>query len=270
LIVAGSRGMSGAAILSGRAALRSGAGLVTVATPASCADLVAAGEPCYTTHALPLDDHQRLTPMAVEQLAAREADAWACGPGLGQTPDVADLVAWIYASRPSPMVVDADALNVLAARRVDLAVAAGPRILTPHPGEFRRLTEQNELDNLALRELAVSWAKERRLIVVLKGHRSLITDGTRCYINDTGNPGMATGGTGDVLTGVITALLGQGLAGFEAAQLGVYVHGLAGDLTAKRLGQVGMIASDLVDDLPRAFLAYAESSSAQANVTTGT
>jgi NAD(P)H-hydrate epimerase len=155
------------------------------------------------------------------------------------------------------MVVDADALFALAERKELVSQAAGPRILTPHPGEFARLTGVTPTTNDAARaaaagELAAASGSSG-LVVVLKGHRTVVTDGQRVAFNTTGNPGMATGGTGDVLTGFITALVCQGLVPFDAARLGVYLHGLAGDLAAAKLGQVSLTARDLVEYLPAAF-----------------
>jgi NAD(P)H-hydrate epimerase len=151
------------------------------------------------------------------------------------------------------MIVDADALNALAQHRETMTRAGGPRILTPHPGEFGRLVGQQGLSPEERKTEAVALARLSGAVIVLKGHGTLITDGTRQAVNTTGNPGMATGGTGDVLTGVILALVCQGLNPFEAAQLGVHVHGLAGDFAAADLGEVSLIARDLVNYLPRAF-----------------
>jgi NAD(P)H-hydrate epimerase len=166
-----------------------------------------------------------------------------------------DLVAGLYEALPQPLVLDADGLNALAALGEACPRAAGPRILTPHPGEFRRLTGEPDTrtswEDACLQ--AVALAARRGWVLVLKGHRSLITDGRRVTYNTSGNPGMATGGTGDVLTGVITALVCQGLTPFDAAHLGVYLHGLAGDLAAEQLGQVSLTARDLVAFLPQAF-----------------
>jgi NAD(P)H-hydrate epimerase len=155
---------------------------------------------------------------------------------------------------PQPLVIDAVGLNALAAAPRGLAHAGGPRILTPHPGEFARLSPGDE--NQA--ERAVEMARALGLIVVLKGPHTLVTNGQEQFRNTTGNPGLATGGTGDVLTGIITALVCQGLAPFAAAKLGVFVHGLAGDLAAEKLGQVGMTARDVVDQLPNAWKKMAE------------
>src|SRR5439155_21093888 len=180
----------------------------------------------------------------------------ACGPGLGRSKRLQSFVRSLYESLPQPMVIDADGLNALAAIDDGLANPAGPRIITPHPGEFARLTKSpgdghpsREEQIAAARELAA----EHQIVVVLKGHRTIVTDGARIAENATGNPGMATGGTGDVLTGVITALVCQGLSPFDAAVLGAHVQGLAGDLAVTELGQVSLIASDLLRFLPPAF-----------------
>jgi NAD(P)H-hydrate epimerase len=265
IIVAGSRGMAGAAALAGLAALRSGAGLVSVATPASVQSVVASFSPCLIT--LPLvEDADGILDFAnvVDLAAARETfDAWAIGPGLGRSAGVAELVAQLYRDLPRPMVVDADGLNALAAvqsrnPRV-FEAPRGPRILTPHPGEFARLAGELAAGAPAERAARVAELCRRdstgRTIVLLKGHETVICDGRRFAVNHTGNPGMATGGTGDCLTGIIAGLLGQGLDPWDAARLGAAVHGRAGDLAAERLGQVSLIASDLIDYLPLAFLA---------------
>jgi NAD(P)H-hydrate epimerase len=245
--------MCGAISLAATATLRSGSGLVTVATFDHCVDLVASLQPCYMTLPLSTDAHQRLTPSAREQIAGFPADCLACGPGFGRDPEVAELVAWMYRSLPQPLVVDADGINALAAGQVDLAAHAGPRVLTPHPGEYRRLVDAPDLDLEECHRQSQRIAEAHQIVLLVKGHRTSVTDGGRTYRNSTGNPGMATGGVGDVLTGVITALICQGLDAFEAAQLGAYVHGLAGDLAAQQFGLVSLIASDLIDFLPLAF-----------------
>ena len=185
-----------------------------------------------------------------------EATALAVGPGLGRSDFVTDVVEDICVAHASPLVVDADALFALARAPNDLlSKPGGPRVLTPHPGEFARLTGTRPSASERI-EAAAAFAQRdsnKQTIVVLKGHHTVVTDGTRVSVNQTGNPGMATGGSGDVLTGVITGLLCQGLAPFDAARLGVHVHGLAGDLAASELGQVSLIASDLIDYLPHAF-----------------
>jgi len=192
---------------------------------------------------------------------AADADVVALGPGLGRAAEVTHFVERLYRETPLPMIVDADALFALAERPQALTAPGGPRILTPHPGEFARLTgcatdNDDRARSLAAGELASASGGSAEIIVVLKGHHTIVTDGARFSTNQTGNPGLATGGTGDVLTGILTALVGQGLAPFDAARLGVHLHGLAGDLAAKELGQVSLIASDVVDHLPAAFLSF--------------
>ena len=255
LIVGGSRGMSGAVALAGMAALRAGAGLVTLGLPEECLATIAALEPSYMTLPLRQDRAGRISQESHEILRER-AGYYTClgvGPGLGRSNQLTELVEWMYDTLPQPLVVDADGLNALAAAQVVKADPAGPRIVTPHPGEFRRLVGRDDAAAGDMQALAVQWAADHRAVLVLKGASTLVTDGTQLVRNQTGNPGMATGGSGDVLTGVIVALVCQGLSPWEAAHLGVHVHGLAGDLAAERLGQVSMIASDLVRYLPQAF-----------------
>ncbi len=257
LVVAGSRGMAGAAILAGRGALRAGAGLVQVACPACTQPVVAAGNPCYMT--VPLRQHaddsfgDGVDDEVVE--LARVANAVAIGPGIGRTDDAAELVRFVVRALPrTPFVVDADGLNALAPLRDEFRGRPTPLVLTPHPGEFARLAAVPMHDATTHREaLAVPFASRTGVVLILKGAGTLVTDGRRLYRNSTGNPGMATGGSGDVLTGVVAALLGQGLAPFEAAVLATWVHGRAGDIAAAALGQTGLTAADLPDALPAAF-----------------
>lgn len=258
LVIGGSRGMTGAITLAGMAALRGGAGLVRLAVPDVCLHSVAAHEPSYMTAGLPSDRSGRLSLDAKQRLGPLldAATVIACGPGLGRSPALVALVSSLFADVSKPMVVDADGLNALASRPDVLARPAAARILTPHPGEFARLLGTGRVPAEQRRAEAVRLAARCGVVVVLKGHRTLITDGRRQALNTTGNPGMATGGSGDVLTGLITALVCQGLPAFEAAQLGVYLHGLSGDLAAQELGQEALIASDLVRFLPRAWHAY--------------
>jgi ADP-dependent NAD(P)H-hydrate dehydratase len=258
LLVGGSRGMSGAISLAGQAALRSGAGLVTLAVPSCVLDVVASIEPSYmTTPLVDEDDHIGQTAAQTIVHLAQNATAVAFGPGLGRRANLTELAIKLYEGINQPMVVDADALFALADRQAALTKPSGSRILTPHPGEFARIAgslPEGRQRSTAAAELARRDANGRT-IVVLKGHNTVVTDGLRFSINLTGNPGMATGGSGDVLTGIITALLSQGLEPFDAARLGVHVHGMAGDLAAEELGQVSMIASDLIHYLPKAFRA---------------
>ncbi len=257
LLVGGSRGMAGAIALAGMAALRSGAGLVTLAVPDACLEVVAGFDPCYMTVPLPCDAEGRLNWASQERIAvaARSATCLALGPGLGRSQDIERVVAWLYRNLAQPIVVDADGLNALSANADSLAYSAGPRILTPHPGEFRRLVgdQDQRIKSEDLPREAIRLAQQHGIVLVLKGHRTLVTDGQRSIYNTTGNPGMSTGGSGDVLTGVIAALVCQGLEAYEAAQLGVYVHGLAGDLAAEQMGQISMTAADLVRHLASAF-----------------
>ncbi len=267
LVIAGSRGMAGAAALVGISALRSGAGLVRVATAAEVQPTVAGFEPSYMTAPLPQDADGRIDFAAARpwlEGLVRSADVVACGPGLGQSPGLARLVQWLLTDGDCPLVLDADGLNNLGGA-AGLAAVTGrrhPVILTPHPGEFARLTGQTTAAVQADREAqALGLARAQadgKLIVLLKGYCTLVTDGDKYYLNHTGNPGMATGGVGDCLTGVIAALLAQGQDAFSAAALGARVHGLAGDRVRDQNGPVGLIASDIAAALPGAFYALDE------------
>lgn len=256
LVIGGSRGMTGAVALAGMAALRGGAGLVRLAVADVCLDSVAIIEPSYLTTPLASDSAGRisLNSRSLVASAAQRATAAALGPGLGRSLGLDALVSWLYRNLKLPMVVDADALNALADRPEVLRQPGGPRILTPHPGEFARLTGARHAAGIPEREAdAVRMAAECGIVVVLKGHRTLVTDGTRRANNTTGNPGMATGGSGDVLTGLVGSLLAQKFSTWDAACLAVYLHGRAGDLAREVLGEESLVASDLVDYLPRAF-----------------
>jgi NAD(P)H-hydrate epimerase len=256
LIVAGSRGMSGAAVLCASAALRGGAGLVYLAVPQEVQPIVAAGNPCYLTADLAQDEQGCLAESAQGPLLqlVHGKDVIGFGPGLGRSPAIRALLSSLLTEVRVPLVIDADGLNALEGHTSWLKQRAGPAILTPHPGEFARLLGSDITRVQAERkELAMRFAADHQVILVLKGHATLVTDGRRLYQNTTGNAGMATGGTGDVLTGLIAALLGQGLDPFAAAQLGVYLHGLAGDLARDDLSEVSLIASDLLVYLPRVF-----------------
>jgi len=257
LVVAGSRDMSGAAVLCGTAAMRSGAGLVTVACPREVQQTVAAGFPCYMTRGLAgNEDGVFGTIPEADILKLVEAfDVLAIGPGLGRSKSVTKLVGLLLGKVKKPAVLDADGLFALAELSAEsLADRGAPTVLTPHPGEFARLLDVTIQEVQSRREeLASEFAKLGKCVVLLKGAGTVVTDGQQTVTNPTGNPGMATGGTGDVLSGVIAALMGQGLDAFDAARLGVYVHGAAGDLAADDLGQVSMTARDLLEHLPAAF-----------------
>jgi len=258
LIIAGSVGMSGAAALAGRAALRAGAGLVRVATPKSVLPIVASIEPSFTTIALPEDDVGRISAKAVNIIleAAGENDAVAFGPGIGTSGALRSILEILLEQQQLRLLIDADGLNNLAAMTDWPAKLRAKLVLTPHPGEMRRLWSGlfREGPPPDRQEQAAKLARRTGSIVALKGAGTVVTDGERVYVNQTGNPGMATAGSGDVLTGVITALMGQGLSDFDAAVLGVYIHGLAGDIAAEKLGQVSLIATDIAQALPDAFM----------------
>jgi ADP-dependent NAD(P)H-hydrate dehydratase len=253
LVISGSGGMSGAAVLCGSAALRSGAGLVRVAVPSGILPIVAAGNPCYMTAPMPEDEHGRFSDRAAESLLAlaQGNSVVAMGPGFGRSPTITALVSALLTQLSMPIVLDADGLNALHTDR--LRDRTAPLIMTPHPGEFSRLSGLDipTIQN-GRQEVATRFAAEHGVILVLKGQGTVVTDGKRIFVNTTGNPGMATAGSGDVLTGVIAGFLAQGLEPFAAAQLGVYIHGFAGDMARDALGEVGMMAADLLTYLPQA------------------
>ncbi len=256
-IVAGSIGMTGAAALAGRAALRAGAGLVRVATAKSALPIVASIEPSYTTIPLAEDAAGRVSAKALDAIlaVAEDNDVLAIGPGMGQSVGLRSIVEMLVQQEGLRLIVDGDGLNNLSKlpgwpkkRKADL-------VLTPHPGEMKRLwsglfREEMPKDR---QQTAARVAESTQTVVALKGAGTVVADSRRLYVNTTGNPGMATAGAGDVLTGVTTALMGQGLSSFDALVLGVYVHGLAGDIAAGRFGQVSIMATDIIDALPEAF-----------------
>ena len=257
LIIGGSVGMSGAVCLSSVSALRSGSGMVTAAVPRSIQMTVAAYEPCVMTIGLDTDSNGQLASLSrkrIEKLLAGK-DAVAIGPGLGQSAEAAELVAIVLEDCRVPLVLDADALNVaaigglLAKRNKETGC-----VITPHPGEFARLTglpvAEDEDTRIAM---SADFARTHELTVVLKGPRTVVTNGARLFVNATGNSGMATAGSGDVLTGIVASLLGQRMNAFEAAALAVNAHGRAGNFVAFELGERGMIASDLLQALPKAW-----------------
>ncbi len=249
LLLCGSRGYTGAAFFAAMGALRSGAGLVFLGVPASIygIEAVKLNEPVI----FPLPDAGgRLSADAVPEILTRlpQMDAVLVGPGLGQSEGTLAVVRVVLEKAECPVVVDADGINVLSAHRDLLRGRKSPTILTPHDGEFARLGGVIGEDRMAA---AAALAEELGCVVLLKGHETCITDGTDGYINPTGNPGMAVGGSGDVLAGVITALLGAGLPPLEAAACGAWLHGAAGDRCAAELGQYGMLPTDMLSALPR-------------------
>ncbi len=254
-IVAGSRAMSGAAILCGRSCLRSGAGLVHLFVPQSAHFLVAQGHPCYMVQPVPETPDGLLCASGVPALAEKleRLDAIAIGPGCGTGPGLSALME-VLLTRPGKLVIDADALNQMAMLKLDWNRVKAQTILTPHPGEMKRLLEAMQLPiDLDRAHTARMVATTTGATVLLKGHQTVIADHEQTYTNMTGNPGMATGGCGDVLTGLIAALWCQGLDAFEAASLGAWIHGHAADLMAERLGQVSLLATDIVEGLAEAF-----------------
>lgn len=261
LIVGGSVGMSGAAAIAGRAALRSGAGLVRVAVPKSILPMVASIEPCYTTLPLPEDENGCISSDAAgivfEQ--ASQNDVVAFGPGVGSGRGVTSILSELITQQDLRLVVDADGLNCLSKMTGTggwVETKRARMIITPHPGEMKRLWASVFRDQLPhdRSDQAIKLAQDTGCVVVLKGAGTVVTDGKKLNVNATGNPGMATAGSGDVLTGVIAALCGQGMGDFDAAAAGVYLHGLAGDIAAKQKGQISLIATDIVDCLSQAFL----------------
>src|SRR4029453_10812405 len=256
LVVAGSPGKTGAANLAAQGALRSGAGLVTVATPLSCQAIVGAMGPEYMTEALPETD-EGLDADAVERVLELARDVVAIGPGLGQAPATRDFVIRLVDRATMPLVIDADGLNAFSAEPDRLAGREGRDvIITPHGGEMARLVgmSANEVQSSRL-EIAQNFALAHHVYVVLKGHRTLIaTPHGKIFINPTGNPGMATGGAGDVLTGMIAAWLAQLLDAEAACKLAVYLHGMAGDLAEADEGEVAMTSADVAGHLGDAIM----------------
>jgi len=257
LVVGGSRGMAGAPVLSGRAALRSGAGLVTVACPASLYPIVAAHCLCETTAPLLETDEGSIADEAsasVLERAGRDQCVTAIGPGLGRHESTRRFARAVIEGLERPFVADADALFALAEDPSALARAPATGVVTPHEGEMARLLGISSAEVRADRMgIARQFARRFRHVLVLKGNGTLVAHGDRLWRSETGNPGMATAGAGDVLTGVVAALLAQGLAPYEAARLAVHIHGLAGDLAREERGEIGLIATDLLEALPLAF-----------------
>jgi ADP-dependent NAD(P)H-hydrate dehydratase / NAD(P)H-hydrate epimerase len=256
LVVAGSRGKTGAAYLSAIGALRSGAGLVTIATPAACQPILAAMAPEYMTEPL-AETEAGLDPEGVDRVIDMARDVIALGPGLGQGSGTREFIRGIVDRAGMPLVIDADGLNAFAGDPDRLTGREGrDLIITPHPGEMARLVGMTTDEVQASRiEIARNFAAAHHVFVVLKGHRTLIaTPDEKVFINTTGNPGMATGGTGDVLTGMIAAWLAQLLDAEAACRLAVYLHGLAGDLAEADDGEVAMTSADVAAHLGDAML----------------
>jgi NAD(P)H-hydrate epimerase len=258
LCLAGSRAYPGAAVLAARAALRTGAGLVSLGYPGSLQPVMAVQLLCEIGIPLPERDGV-LGRDALEQalILAEERDAVALGPGITVATESSLFARGLAVRSERPLVLDADGLNAFVGHLDELRGAMGPRILTPHPGEAGRLLDRTTAEVSADRDGAAGeLARRTGAVVVLKGAGTIVSDGEHRHLCGTGNPGMATGGTGDVLTGVIAALLARGLTPFDAAVLGAHLHGAAGDLAAADLGEDGLIASDILERLPLALKAH--------------
>ncbi|KAA0249677.1 MAG: NAD(P)H-hydrate dehydratase [Candidatus Jettenia sp. AMX1] len=262
LVLAGSIGMTGAACLCSTASLRAGAGIVTLGIPESLYGIVASQLTCVMTRPLPETQVKTLSDLGRQDILdfSQRFDVIAIGPGLSQYPETKRLVLWLLQSLDIPIVLDADGINALADSPKILDQIKRHIILTPHPGEMARLVGVSTIEVQSRRlEISRMFVKGRRNVtLVLKGYRTIVMNEEQFYLNETGNPGMATAGVGDVLTGIIAALSGQQYTPFKAAQLGVYLHGLAGDLAAQEVGQISLIATDILDSLPKAFLACEE------------
>ena len=249
LLLCGSKGYTGAAALSAMGALRCGAGLVYLGVPESiyAIEAVKLNEPIV----FPLPDRDGMfCGKACDALCEKlnRMDAVLIGPGIGLSEGCDALLQYVLRTFDGPVVVDADGINLLKAHKDILRGRTAPVILTPHEGEFIRFAGSLEPDRI---QAAVKLATEINTILLLKGHNTVITDGKVCYINPTGNPGMAVGGSGDVLAGMITSLLGQGIPALEAAACGAWLHGAAGDICRDEIGQYGMLPSDMISVLPR-------------------
>lgn len=246
LIMTGGYGKMGASVLSARAAMRTGLGLLTLYVPGCGYQVIQTSVP----EAMTITDHHERYITSIPEI--EKYDAVGIGPGLGQAPETASAVSELISSSVRPLVLDADALNIISEHRTLLEILPSESILTPHPKEFERLVGfwNNDYERL---EKQRQFSVDYKLIVVLKGAHTSITDSVgQVYFNSTGNPGMATGGSGDVLLGMITSLLAQGYSTLDSAIVGVYLHGLAGDLASHEVGEYSLIASDIIQSLPKA------------------
>lgn len=249
LLLCGSRGYTGAAYLSSMGALRSGAGLVFLGVPESIYEIEAVklNEPVV----FPLPDRNGMLsreaiPLILDRLPRMDAVLIGCGLGIG--PDTEEIVRTVLVHAQCPVVVDADGISLLKPHKDLLRGRKHPTVLTPHDGEFTRIGGTLGSDRMSS---AAEFSREWNCVVLLKGHRTCITDGAVHYRNTTGNPGMAVGGSGDVLAGIIVSLLGQGLDPLEAAACSAWLHGAAGDRCAAEIGQYGMLPTDMLHALPR-------------------
>ena len=268
LVLAGSPGLTGAAYLCSKAALRCGSGIVTLGVPESLNPIMESKLTCVMTHPLPETKVSTLSNKGKKKIIklCESHDVVALGPGLSQQPETRELILWLIQNIDRNMVIDADGLNALSDKVNVLHKIKRHAVLTPHPGEMSRLTGLGSAKNVQKERLNTASQfiqsiqkksnNEGKLTLVLKGDKTIVANSRKVYVNRTGNPGMATAGTGDVLTGIIASLIGQGYDVFDASQLGVYIHGLAGDIAAKKKGEHSMIASDIIEYLPDAFIKY--------------
>jgi len=268
LVLAGSPGMTGAAYLCSKAALRSGSGIVTLGIPEGLNSIMETKLTCVMTYPLPETKKHTLSYKGREKILelCEKHDIIAIGPGLSQQPETKKLILWLIKSIDRTMVIDADGLNALAGNLQILYRIKKSVVLTPHPGEMSRLINLCSAGDVQEKRLKIAaqfvqsthkrLGNEKSVVLVLKGSKTIVANYGKVYVNHTGNPGMATAGAGDVLTGIIVSLIGQGLNEFDASQLGVYVHGLAGDMAKEKKGESSMIASDMLDFLPDAFMRY--------------
>lgn len=259
LLLCGSEGMTGAARLAAKGALRAGSGLVYLGVPEKVYPIVAAGAGSELVFPLPCDDKGRLCLAALPEIEARlsNMDAVLLGCGLGRSEELDALVLSLLKICKAPLVLDADGINAVAGHIDELRGSACPVILTPHDGEFLRLGGNASAEDRVAE--AKRFARKAGCILLWKGHRSVVTDGWKVYRNDTGNPGMATGGSGDVLAGLVTGLLGQHIMPLEAAAAGAWLAGAAGDLAASALGEYAMLPEDTLENLPRLLKALGDS-----------
>ncbi len=250
LLLCGSVGFTGAAALAARAALRTGSGLIFLGVPEAVYPILAVKLDEPIVFPLPDDGRGRFSARAIPEIRERlgACDACLVGPGLGRSDELTALVEAVLDAASCPVVLDADGLNALDGHIDRLRGRSGPTVLTPHEGEFARLG--GDLGR-GREEAARRMARETGTVVLLKGHRTIVTDGETAYRNTTGNPGMATGGSGDVLAGILVSLLGQGVPPLEAAAAAAWLHGEAGDRCARETGEYGLTPGDLIEELPR-------------------
>lgn len=258
VVIGGSQSMAGAPALAGMAALRAGAGVVEVGVPEPIAATVAGFDPCLIVRSLAADQdgHFAGDSQSGWQDIAQKADVLVIGPGLGRAKHLADTVLALWQTFPRTLVLDADGLFAMATSLGNNpSCPEGPRIVTPHAGEMLRLTGKESMNRDHLERASQDFAQSRHTVMVLKGPHTLVSDGVIAWHNQTGNPGMATAGTGDVLSGIIAALVAQHVPALTAAKFGVWLHGLAGDLAADALSEPAMTAADVLAYLPAAWKA---------------